>query len=82
MPGTTKKFRDVSELRIQYLCEYRLFLRQVKGDVRSTAAETGVVLHRLAEQESVSQNHYSVGLWLRLLLLGVAVGSALLWLWG
>ena len=82
MPGNSKEFRDVSDLRVQYICEYRFFLRQVKGDTHSPAAEMGTYLHQLAEQTPVTEDHSSRGVWFRLALLLIAVISALLWVWG
>ncbi len=40
-----KGFRQVSELRIQYLCEYRLYLRLRFGAPNSQAQRVGTHLH-------------------------------------
>jgi hypothetical protein len=44
--GQYYKMREVSELRTQYQCEYRLHLKQRLGDSRSQASVDGTELHR------------------------------------
>ncbi len=39
------RFRDVSDLRIQFLCEYRLYLRQHIDEERTKASVEGERLH-------------------------------------
>jgi len=43
--GPYHKMREVSELRTQYQCEYRLHLKQKFGDSQSVASVTGTKLH-------------------------------------
>jgi hypothetical protein len=43
---TAGRFRDVSELRIQFQCEYRFYLKQKRGDKSSAACREGSRLHQ------------------------------------
>ena len=54
--GLYHKIRDVSELRTQYQCEYRLDLKQKLGNSHSSASVTGTVLHRRVSMQSDSQH--------------------------
>ena len=49
------KMREVSELRTQYQCEYRLHLRQRFGNSHSLASITGTDLHRRVSIQSDRQ---------------------------
>ena len=40
-----RKIRDISDLRIQYFCEYRLLLSKKYGDSSSLASVRGEWLH-------------------------------------
>lgn len=52
------KFRDVSDLRTQFQCEYRLYLKQKYGDIRTKASIEGELLHSIFEQENeIQQSH-------------------------
>ena len=53
--GPYHKMRDVSELRTQYQCEYRLLLKQKLGDTHSRASVAGTDLHRRMSSQSDSQ---------------------------
>ncbi|MFW9967152.1 MAG: hypothetical protein ACFFEA_08355 [Candidatus Thorarchaeota archaeon] len=44
--GAVGRYRDVSELRIQFQCEYRFYLRQKQGSISSDAIREGSRLHR------------------------------------
>jgi len=43
--GPYHRMREVSELRTQYQCEYRLHLEQKFGNSQSVASVTGTELH-------------------------------------
>ena len=43
-----RKYRSVSDLRIQYMCEYRLHLRNIHGDLDTDWSRRGTVLHENA----------------------------------
>ena len=53
--GQFHKMRDVSELRTQFQCEYRLHLKQKFGDTHSKASIAGTELHRRVSTPSVSR---------------------------
>nr|KXH71491.1 MAG: hypothetical protein AM325_10185 [Candidatus Thorarchaeota archaeon SMTZ1-45] len=48
--------RDVSDLRTQYQCEYRLHLKQQFGDIHSLASITGNELHQYINMKSKGEN--------------------------
>jgi hypothetical protein len=50
------KMREVSELRIQFQCEFRLNLRQKFGDSHSPASVAGTELHRQVSIQSDRQD--------------------------
>ena len=50
------KMREVTELRTQYQCEYRLHLKQKLGDTHSRASVTGTELHRRVSTQSDKQH--------------------------
>lgn len=50
------KMREVSELRTQFQCEYRLHLRHKFGDSHSPTSVTGTELHRRVSIQSDSQH--------------------------
>ena len=54
--GPFHKMREVSELRTQYQCEYRLHLKQKLGDTHSRASVTGTELHRHVSIQSDKQH--------------------------
>jgi hypothetical protein len=49
------KMREVSELRAQFQCEYRLHLKQRFGDTHSSASVTGTELHQRVSIQSDKQ---------------------------
>ncbi len=46
--------REVSDLRTQFQCEYRLHLKQKLGESLSEAGVTGSILHKLISKHSIS----------------------------
>ncbi|MFW9846745.1 MAG: hypothetical protein ACFFD6_08360, partial [Candidatus Thorarchaeota archaeon] len=40
-----KRYRDVSDLRTQFQCEYRYYLKSKQGDQSSTFSREGIRLH-------------------------------------
>jgi hypothetical protein len=51
-----RKMREVSELRTQFQCEYRLHLTKKYGDSYSQASVTGSELHHLVSIQSSCQH--------------------------
>lgn len=78
--GTLGRHRDVSELRTQFQCEYRFYLKQKHGDKSSDASREGSRLHR-----DVGMNPGSIptlNTSAMVLLVIVTVAAALLWMLG
>ncbi|NWF95165.1 MAG: hypothetical protein HXY34_03400 [Candidatus Thorarchaeota archaeon] len=73
-PGT---YRDVSDLRTQYFCEYRYYLEQRHGNEPSRAAARGSALHQhpLAVHDMTAPNGP-----LLILIIVVAIVAAILWI--
>ncbi|MHA2003479.1 MAG: hypothetical protein ACW975_11620 [Candidatus Thorarchaeota archaeon] len=78
--GTLGRYRDVSELRIQYQCEYRFYLQQKRGDKSSDASREGSRLHR--EVGVNPKPVRSVNAAVMALLVMVTIAAALLWVLG
>lgn len=73
------KFRNVSELRTLFLCEYRFFLTQQSSQEISKAALEGAVIHQklaLTEKTEFQPNHWRI-----LLLIISIVVLVLLIIW-
>lgn len=81
--GTYHTMRDVSELRTQFQCEYRLHLKQKFGDKHSQASITGTELHRRVSAQSDSryvertENRY-----VPVLIIIVTLIAGFLWIFG
>jgi hypothetical protein len=78
--GTLGRYRDVSELRIQFQCEYRFYIRQKRGEKSSDASREGSRLHR-----EVGMNPgpvRSLNTSVLVLLVIVTIAAALLWVLG
>lgn len=73
-------YREVSELRTQHKCEYRLHLRQTHGDRPSESAVLSSVLH--SEVKGLQPEGRSMSLWLKLLIVIVTLLAAVLWILG
>ncbi|MGD9395760.1 MAG: hypothetical protein PVJ05_04980 [Candidatus Thorarchaeota archaeon] len=75
------KMREVSELRTQFQCEYRLHLRQRIGDSHSIASVTGTDLHRRVSVKSDRQQTMKTkNRLVPLLIVIVALIAGLLWI--
>jgi hypothetical protein len=48
------KMREVSDLRTQFQCDYRLHLKQKLGESLSEVGVTGSILHKLISEHSIS----------------------------
>ncbi|MBD3406823.1 MAG: hypothetical protein GF411_11970 [Candidatus Lokiarchaeota archaeon] len=71
-------FRNVSDLRIQFYCEYRLFLKQLHGGTSSEASRGGTRLHsKIAVEVSKSAANRTI----LILLLVIIIISAIFWIW-
>jgi hypothetical protein len=54
--GLHYRMREVTDLRIQFLCEYRLQLKQEVGDIRTEASVVGMNLHQHVSMLAVKQS--------------------------
>jgi hypothetical protein len=71
------KFRDVSDLRTQFQCEYRLHLIQQRGRHIGKAAIDGSMLHsRFSMIDEMKSSGYR---WLRVLALIIIIIVGILW---
>ena len=72
------RFREVTDLRIQFLCEYRLFLQQKLGEERTKASIEGERLHVELDRESQRDIPETQIIPLGIIVLTVIIG--LLWI--
>ena len=79
-PTPPGRYREVSELRIQHKCEYRLRLRQTHGDRPTESAVVGSVLH--SKVKGLQPEGRSISLWLKLLIVMITLLAAVLWILG
>ena len=78
--GPVKRYRAVSDLRIQYQCEYKLLLRQRLGGKSSDASRRGTLLHN---SESVDHdNEFTMNSSWWLIVLVISLLAAALWIMG
>lgn len=54
--GPFHKMREVSELRTQYQCEFRLHMKLKLGDTHTRASVAGIELHRRVSMQSDKQH--------------------------
>jgi hypothetical protein len=58
---TFSKFRNVSDLRVQYKCEYRFYLQEKHGQKATRASIEGAKLHdALATSESEPRERHQL----------------------
>ncbi len=74
-----KHYREVSDLRIQYFCEYRFHLGQKLGEMPSEYAIEGERLHHAISTRNHSTRKISLFRWGLLLL---SIMAILLWVFG
>ncbi len=81
--GAYDTMRDVSELRTQFQCEYRLHLKQKLGDTHSQASVTGTELHRRVSTQSDSRHgEETENRLVPLLIIVVTLVAGFLWIFG
>ncbi|MFX1369189.1 MAG: hypothetical protein ACFFAY_11360 [Promethearchaeota archaeon] len=76
----SRRYRDVSDLRTQFQCEYRLYLKQKLGTTSTGAAHVGARLHEKVKLSAKRENEQS-----RLFRVAIAIitiFAALLWMMG
>ncbi|MHA2142249.1 MAG: hypothetical protein ACXADC_08160 [Candidatus Thorarchaeota archaeon] len=78
--GTFGRYREVSELSIQFQCEYRFFLNQEYGENPSDASREGARLHREVGLNPLQVR--SLNPFLTVILVIVIIAAALLWILG
>ena len=75
-----RRYRDVSDLRTQFQCEYRLYLKQKRRSSPSPAAIQGTNLH---EKVKLAAEGASFGnARIRAALLLITIFAAILWIIG
>jgi len=75
-----KRYRSVSDLRIQFICEYRLYLERQHGKPESESMQRGVYLHEIASKaDQLTQNDRYIVKYFLLLLIVVAGLAWVLW---
>ncbi|MFX0053593.1 MAG: hypothetical protein ACFFAD_01575 [Candidatus Hermodarchaeota archaeon] len=74
------RYRDVSELRIQYLCEHRFLLLQMRRESPSEASRDGERLHREVGLNPKPVRSFSR--LIRALILIGTIAAAVLWVVG
>lgn len=75
-----KSYRTVSDLRTQYVCEYRLFLKKQVGDRPTEAAARGSQLHADVEVTPTAGIRPSLPVLLFILMLTLI--AAIMWILG
>lgn len=78
--GQNNKMRDVSDLRTQFLCEYRLHLKQKLGESVLEASVTGSILHNLKSEQSISPREKSSNRLIPLLIIIMTLIAGILWI--
>jgi len=77
MPMSDPGMRDISDLRIQHGCEYRLFLKQKLGAHTDSSAAMGQRLHaRVRSTNMVTWDLW----WMAPVILFIALVAAALWI--
>ncbi|UCH03623.1 MAG: hypothetical protein JSW05_08465 [Candidatus Thorarchaeota archaeon] len=74
------RYRDVSELRVQFLCEYRLHLKWNLGERISDASVGGTNLHQYVPLQA--EHVQTPNMAIRITVLIMTVLAALLWIFG
>ncbi len=68
-----KRFRSVSELRVQFICEYRLYLEKQHGKPEGEPMQRGLRLHEMASNtDQITQNGRNIVKYFLLLLIVIA----------
>ncbi|MHA1615151.1 MAG: hypothetical protein ACTSYJ_09925 [Candidatus Thorarchaeota archaeon] len=74
------KFRNVSDLRVQFLCEYRFYLQEKLGQRETRASIDGSKLHdSIATVENNLQEQHQI---IPVLIIIVAIIIGYLWIFG
>ncbi|MFX1481862.1 MAG: hypothetical protein ACFFCP_01590 [Promethearchaeota archaeon] len=78
--GPLYQLREVSDLKIQFLCEYRLHLKQKLGETHSDSSVTGAILHRtLSNQYSTFRERRANRLYL-IIIAAITIVAGILWI--
>ncbi len=72
--------REVSDLRTQFQCEYRLYLKQKLGESLSDAGVNGSILHKLLSEHSISPEGNRGNRVLPLLIIIMTLMVGILWI--
>ncbi|MGY5880276.1 MAG: hypothetical protein RTV31_08495 [Candidatus Thorarchaeota archaeon] len=77
---TFSKFRNVSDLRIQFLCEYRFHLQEKLGNQETRASIEGSRLHdAVAISKDTTQERHQM---IPILIIIAAIIIGYLWIFG
>jgi hypothetical protein len=74
------KFRNVSDLRIQFLCEYRFYLQERLGNRETRASIEGSRLHDVIATSKDSVQHQNKIIPLLIIIAAIIIGY--LWIFG
>jgi len=80
--GSFHRMREVSELRVQYQCEYRLYLKQKLGEVHSKASSIGLNLHTHVSKKDAIQHVEKKDNLILLLIVIMTLIAGYLWIFG
>ncbi|MHA1943270.1 MAG: hypothetical protein ACW96M_02635 [Candidatus Thorarchaeota archaeon] len=78
--GPNNKMREVSDLRTQFQCEFRLHLKQKLGGSSSRASTMGSILHRLVSDQTVFHDEKNGNRLVPLFIIIVTLIAGLLWI--
>ncbi|MFW9799611.1 MAG: hypothetical protein ACFFD9_04195 [Candidatus Thorarchaeota archaeon] len=76
----SERYRDVADLRVQYMCEYRLHLRRKRRYGSSAESVLGIRLHQQVPLQS--KKGQSAGKAIKVLVIILTILAALLWVAG
>ncbi|MFW9794700.1 MAG: hypothetical protein ACFFEE_10385 [Candidatus Thorarchaeota archaeon] len=74
------RMRDVSDLRTQFQCEYRFFLKKKLSESPSAASVGGTILHSFISEESAFQKDVVAKPLFPLLIIVLTIIIGLLWI--
>lgn len=79
--GQFSRMRDVSDLRTQFQCEYRLHLEQKFGNSHSSASTMGTELHRLVSKKPNNRKQQkNDNRWIPLIIIILTLVAGFLWI--
>ena len=81
--GVLHRMREVSDLRTQYQCEYRLHLKQKSNDTHSLASKTAIELHsHVSRRPEHQQAKNRADGFIPLIIIVITLIAGFLWILG